>query len=35
MDERPGILELLDTTGTDGWPMIGWNGSSYNTVRWD
>ena len=47
MDERPGILEFLDTTGTDGWPdievggpgfcfpVIGWNGRSYETVRWE
>lgn len=47
MDERPGILEFLDTKGADGWPdievggpgfcfpVIGWNGSSYDTVRWE
>lgn len=47
MDERPGILEFLDTRGTDGWPdievggpgfcfpVIGWNGSSYETIRWE
>lgn len=47
MDERPGILEFLDTHGTDGWPdievggpgfcfpVIDWNGSSYETVRWE
>ncbi|WP_230293660.1 hypothetical protein [Croceicoccus sp. Ery5] len=47
VDERPGILRFLNTRGKDGWPdievggpgfcfpVIGWNGTSYETVRWE
>lgn len=47
LDERPGILEFLSSKGKEGWPdievggpgfcfpVIGWNGTSYETVRWE